>query len=567
MKTWIAFVFALPLFAASTAHADPIDDVRTGRNVKFISARAHYDGDTFHAGAWEISKAPGSLDMVVPLSFVGVSHPGVVTLRGSRSGADLQWTFDTRLSPDLRSGDIRVKRVNGTIVARARYVPGSSSPTCSGVSCGANVVLTEARPTTIRVRGCAEWFLGCKNFDERVTVRSFRAYAGIPRPKLNRVAMWDGSKRCSNPAPTRLTGVVTLRSNAPAGGAYVDLRSTQRSKVRVSPVRVAAGRRSARFHVQLAGGWAGAAQIVASAGGAVDLALVEREDCKPDWLWEVLRELPLYADYGQYQTILPQGQVVLRGDELTLIVDSVNGKAFDLGALKDWGKATVVDVTANGELIGTVVRDNQSHAFRWNIQQDAEEPVFFEGFTPVAVNDHGLALARKDEGREWFYLDDFGPVEVPELQGLEVESAVAGRDRRFTVTVKEEDSHRILQLDSKEPKILAESAVALDVNASGAVLAQRDLGAGKTWPLLIDPELGEVELPIPEFCESVAAVALAEDYRVLLNGWCGGKSAPFWIDLDGNIQWLKEFLAADAEWSAVALSDDGQILLRARDSK
>ena len=550
------FILVLAVFlgAAGSARASAVDDLQAGGNLYFTAASARFDGDNFHTGAWDIPKAAGSLDIVLPLSTFGYSHPGSITLSGSRRGSEIVWTFDERLTPEIRDGDIRVQRVNGSIVGRVRYLPGALSPTCSGAACNRSVSLRESAGSTIRVRGCKEILFACIGFDERISVRHFHAHGGLPRPTLDRVSIPDGSARCSTSTPTRLSGLVTLRSPAPSRGATVELLSTQRSRVRVYSARVPPGRRSARFSVYLDGGWIGSAQIVAAAGGATDLALIRRDPCPFVLDLEHLLELPLYGDY---YGVLTNRRVLLRSKEGNFVFDTGSGEAKALTPPAELDGFWIVAHSGNGEVLGDAIMDGQPVTVRWNVGQDVESPLLLEGVVPVSINPHGVALAREDETGSWMVIDDFGPREFPLLDEVPVANTVQGRSGIVVANLDVGGGSTVAWVD-QEPVV--EDALAVALNASDTLIGHSKEGQPFRW----NPDAGLEWLPVPDGCDSAEAVGIDDSGTALVNVRCGQWTRPYMVDPDGaphSLVALEQF--PDLEWTAVAMSDDHAVLLRA----
>ncbi|MBN1204577.1 MAG: hypothetical protein JXB05_06600 [Myxococcaceae bacterium] len=562
MNRKLTYCLLAVLTAATAAHADAIDDVRRGTNLRFIHAQARLDGETFTAGEWLIPKPAGTLDITVPLSHLGISHPDSVRLTGARSGSTIIWTFNQSLSPTLISGSTHIERLSGQIVAQALLVPGTATPTCGGVACAYDVLLIPGPGSKIFVEGCQYVWPACWGFSKEVEVRTFRAFGGLPRPLLASVSLDLPGSRCASSSTTYAGGVVTLESMAPAGGATVDLRSTDPSHVQVRPVIVPEGRRSARFTVAISPSWTGSAQIVASAGGAIGMALVDRHACYITIPPSVLRLLLMQ---GRPFGLLADGRVLFRGKAGDALYDPKSQESVDLSSLLKLSDPTVVAYTPGGELLGNAKQGDSPVAFLWNMHQ--EEARAYKDVEPVGINPLGLALARDlTAPGEWRALDETGARPLPKLQSLMLSRAAGNSAGQFAVGLLSDQKPMPALVYEDSVSVLSQfEGEAVDTIASGMVVGHARNAQGQMQPFRWEPKKGLVWQPLPSGCSSATVKDLNEAGWFTGTADCGKSGpVPYLTDNVGKVIRIDQVAQEKGVTfvEALALSDTNTVLLR-----
>lgn len=104
----------LGFFLAQAAHADVVDDVWRGTNIRLNAARIRVKGNDYATGYWLLPKAANTLNLNVPARQFGLNSDLVLHMYGSRSGNVITWTFDDTLPSRYNLGDSTyVTRVRG----------------------------------------------------------------------------------------------------------------------------------------------------------------------------------------------------------------------------------------------------------------------------------------------------------------------------------------------------------------------------------------------------------------------------------------------------------------------
>lgn len=563
MRSLLLF-FAL---LAASAHASALDDVALGGDVQLQSVVLRVDGHAFALNDRVVSKAPGSLDVWVPLTAFGLAHGDVVRLSGTQSGSQLRWSFDHRLSSDYVQGTVHVQRVRGTLVLEASRIP-SRTP-CGGSACARNVRLRLAPGSSVEASG---WNVieGLGNFTKGVEVATFTASAGVAQPVLQSLTVDLPRSRCASPVWTTLTGVVTLSGPAASDGATVALRSTDPSAVWVPAVRVRAGERSARFTGLLRAGFSSTAQVTAVAGGVSRMALVDRVNCPVLTLPPSIARL--LALPGRPLGLTTDGQVVVQRATGDVLVDVTNGKETSLSSLLGVSDARVSAVKGR-EL---TLRPSANATETWLVNLLGPRSGKLPLVTPVALTPAGLSLAYDAQGNLGL-LDAHAGFQKPKaLEKLSVSSASGNAAGNFAVGLVDGNDVVPAVLNFEQvTRLGAQPGEAVAILESGEVFGHQLDGQKNHRAFSCDAACvadgGKFPkvYALPRGCAS-ATVTLASE-----SGWisglatCSGKSLP-WISGPTRQVWRLDelFKVPNAELrEVVAISDDGELLVRAASSQ
>ncbi|WP_164020566.1 hypothetical protein [Pyxidicoccus trucidator] len=563
----------LGFLLASTAHADVVDDVWRGTNIRLNAARIHVRGNDYSTGYWLLPKAANTFNFNVPARQFGIDSDLVLHLYGSRSGNVITWTFNDALPRPYYLGDANsVTRVRGTLKARARQVRGADDPYCDHAACPHNVELVLEPGTRAWVDGYTDVVF---QFDwtEEVSFRQFIAYAGVPRPRLASVRVTMPASRCATESPTELSGEVTLSSRAPTGGILVDLMSVDAS-VGVLPVRVPEAQSSARFAVRLPAGWSGPTVIYAASGGVRQIVKVALTKCVTTFFtftkWHSLASnfLPRW--------VLPGGIVVASAEGYaTDALITPASEVYWLHEVLDAKWVQVKGVQATGDVFGTAYSDKGPSAFRLRaskVKSGAE--LRLDGWEAVAANSHGTLLVRTPEDETQIYrVDEVGPAKHPGLEGLYPSRTLFNSLGQVAVTLKTEQGNRVVLVQGKEVKWL------LDVES--AVTAFNDVGVLAGVALVEDKALrafrwsekaGLQWLPLPEGLASSRATAINDGGWVVgtATSWDGKTQTAFITTPDGKSTLpLDKLLPPELAKAgfriqeALSLSEDFSVLVRA----
>jgi hypothetical protein len=568
----------LGLLLASTAHADVVDDVWRGTNIRLNAARIHVRGNDYAAGYWLLPKAAYTLDLNVPARDFGIDSDLVLRLHGSRSGSVITWTFDDTLPRPYYLGSANnVTRVRGTLRARAQQVRGADDPYCNNAPCPHNVELVLESGTRVWVDGYTDVVFHF-SWTEEVQVRQFVAYAGVPRPSLASVRVTVPTFRCPSQAPSELSGEVTLSSPAPTGGILVDLMSVDAS-VGVLPVRVPEAQSFARFALRLPGGWSGPTVIYAASGGVRQSVRVSLNKC--------ITALPAFTRwYFLAKHVLPRwvlrgGSVVasLEGSETDVLV-TPDSEVLKLEEVLGASRVRVQGVQPTGDLFGTAYTEKGPSAFRLRAEKlEVRAELRLDGWEAVAANAHGTLLVRpaQDEGNI-FRVDEVGPAKHPGLAELYPSRVLFNTRGQVAATVKTEEGSRALRIYGQDVKMLldVESAVTAlnDLGVFAGVAHSQDKGGLK--PFRWSEEEGLQWLPLLEGHESARVTAINDGGWVLGTATAeeGKKRTAFITTPDGKTSLpldtlLPEELAKEGLRieEALSLSDDFQVLVRAVDGQ
>jgi hypothetical protein len=561
------FLMVMALTAAS-ARASAVDDVALGTDVRLTSVVLRVEGKAYALTDRLVSKPSGTLDLTVPLSAFGIAHGDSVRLTGSRSGSQLRWAFDHRLSSDYVMGTVHLQRVRGTLVLESTRIPGSTP--CSGSSCARNVRLRVAPGTGVEAMG---WnvvpFFG--DFTRAVEVVTFSAAAGVPQPVLQSVSLDLPSSRCATSSWTVAPGVVTLALPAPSTGAVVAMRSTDPSAVWVSSARVRGGERSARFTVLIRSGFASTVQIVAVAGGVTRMALVDRVSC-PSPAFPPTKARSLVLSGTPVGWLLDKRVVVHRtmGD---VLVEPLNGKETPLASLVAGAPHPRVLAVKGREL---VLRPSGNATEAWVVNLLGPRSEKLPLVTPLALAPSGVSLAVDAQGTLGVLDAPSGFHPSPTLAQVSVVNASANSAGDFAVGLVDGNSvvpavvnfDQVIKLGTRrgEATAILESGQVfghqLDAQQQPRAFscdATCVAGAGKTlkvWPL-------------PRGCTSATVTHAAESGWIAGVATCTGKALPWLGGPTGQVWRLDDLLVipgADLR-EVVALSDDGELLLRAVSSQ
>ncbi|MFP2905843.1 hypothetical protein ACLESD_12450 [Pyxidicoccus sp. 3LFB2] len=563
----------LGFLLAGTAHADVVDDVWRGTNIRLNAARIHVRGNDYSTGYWLLPKAANTFNFNVPARQFGIDSDLVLHLYGSRSGNVITWTFNDALPHPYYLGDANsVTRVRGTLKARARQVRGADDPYCNHAACPHNVELVLEPGTRVWVDGYTDVWVHI-GWTEEVYLRQFIAFAGVPRPRLASVRLTTPTNRCPSPAPTELSGEVRLSSPAPTGGILVDLMSVD-ARVGVLPVRVPEAGSTARFTVRLPAGWSGPTVIYAASGGVRQSVKVALSKCVtvpfvfPRWHLLAANFLPRWVMNGGAVVASAEGYGT---DALITPQSEVYWLHEVLGA--KW--VQVKGVQGTGDVFGTAYTDKGPSAFRLQAAQvKSGAELRLDGWEALAANAHGTLLVKDPQDETSIYrVDEVGPAKHPGLAGLYPSRVIFNSRGQVAATVKTEQGNRAVHVYGKDVKPL--------VDVESEVTALNDvgmlLGVALTQDKVLRPfrwseEKGLQWLPLPEGMASARATAIND------GGWVVGTATSldgktqtaFMTTPDGKSAVLLDKLlplelakAGFRTQEALSLSDDFRVLVRA----
>jgi hypothetical protein len=561
MKKLLAVILAV--FAARGALAGPVEEVRAGSGVRFLSARALFEGTTFSTGSWVLPKLPGTLDLWVPLATVGLAHPQVVHLVGHQSGTTLTWTFDETLAPDLVSGSTHIQRVWGQIVAQAQLIPGATP--CAGASCAADVQLTPGPGSSIQVSGCADTFVGCWGFSKSISVAGFLALAGLPRPQLTSLVVDLPASGCSSAGEVHAPGTVQIAAPAPASGAVVTVWSTDPVGVQVASVTIAAGHQTGSFTARVAPNYVGSARVTAAAGGFSQSVLINRHGCALLAFPFQIVEVP--TSVLRPSRLLGDGVMLGTSAEGAMLFNARTGEKQSLSSLLGLPDAQVVDSSPWGALLGTA----KGGTLTWTAHLRDPVPRLTEGVVPLTINPSGLSVVTNTKTGALAWLDDFGVVDAPEFEGLAVTRARGNSGGVYALTLGKGKETLPARLTPQGLTYLSDlPGEAVDVLDTGAVYGHGVSPEGKQQAFVADLEKTFTWLPLPSGCSSARVVDANEAGWVVGTAICeAGRSTPWLADPLGKVQRLDQLVKAPQAVlrEALALGEDNTVLVRADGAK
>jgi probable HAF family extracellular repeat protein len=563
----------LGVLLAGLAHADVVDDVWRGTNIRLNAARIHVRGNDYATGYWLLPKAANTFDFNVPARQFGINSDLVLHLHGSRSGNVISWTFDDPLPRPYYLGRANnVTRVRGTLRARARQVRGADDPYCNHTSCPHNVELVLEPGTRVWVEGYLD--LGIHfGWTEEVYFRQFIAYAGVPRPRLASVRVTLPTSRCSSLAPTELSGEVTLSSPAPTGGILVDLMSVDAS-VGVLPVRVPEAHSSARFSVRVPGGWSGPTVIHAASGGVRQSVRVALRQCVTSFFY--FTQWHLLTAHLLPRLVLNGGSVVASAEGFaTDALVTPQSEVYWLHDVLDAKWVQVKGVQATGDVFGTAYTEKGPSAFRLRAEQvKLGAELRLDGWEAVAANSHGTLLVKAPQDETILYrVDEVGPAKHPGLAGLSSNRVIFNSRGQVAATIKTDQGTRAVYVHGKDVKgLLDVESEATALNDVGVLLGVAHVQDKVLRPFRWSEEAGLEWLPLPEGQGSARATAIND------GGWVvgtatsvdGTKQTAFITTPDGKSTMPLDKLIppelANAGFriqEALSLSDDFRVLVRA----
>ncbi|MCP3099984.1 hypothetical protein LZ198_14000 [Myxococcus sp. K15C18031901] len=572
----LGLVALLGLLLAPAAHADVVDDVWRGTNMRLNAARIRVRGNDYATGYWLLRKSANTLNLHVPARDFGINSNLTLNMYGSRSGNVITWTFDDTLPQPYYLGDANsVTRVRGTLKAFARQVRGADDPYCERAACPHNVELVLTSGSQVWIDGYTDIVFKF-NWTEAVDMRQFIAYAGVPRPRLASMRVLTSTNRCPSADATELSGEVTLSTPAPTGGTLVELLSVD-STVGVMNVRVPEAQRVARFPIRLPGGWSGPTVIQASSGGAVQTLKVGLMKCIVNpvrftsWRLLPLTVIPRFILNGGAMVARQEGQ-----ESDTLFTSKMD--AYQLNEVLAAERVDVKAINSGGDLFGTAYGPKGKGAFRLKssaVKSGAEQWV--EGFEALAGNAHGVPLVRWLDDPDHVYLvDEVGPLEQEGLKGLAKGVLRFNALGEVATTLETSKGARAVRILGKEPKVLVEQeSEAIALNDVGMVLGTARIEK-LLRPFLWTPKGDSRWLPLPEGFVSAQAVGLND------SGWVVGTAtasdgktqAAFITSPDGKTTVLLDKLAPEALTKAgyrfveaLAITNDLQVLARAVDAQ
>ncbi|QSQ24611.1 hypothetical protein JY651_06570 [Pyxidicoccus parkwayensis] len=568
----------LGFLLAGNAHADVVDDVWRGTNIRLNAARIHVRDSDYATGYWLLPKAANTLDFNVAARSFGIDSDLVLHLHGTRSGNVISWTFDDTLPQPYNLGSAQyATRVRGTLKARARQVRGADDPYCDHAACPHNVELVLESGTRVWVDGYTDVWVHI-GWTEEVQFRQFVAYAGVPRPRLASVRITTPLSRCPSSSPTELSGEVTLSSPAPTGGILVDLMSVDAS-VGVLPVRVPEAQSTARFALRLPANWSGPTVIIGASGGVQKSVKVALGKCVTS-LFTFINWRALTANLSP-RWVLNGGSVVASVEELkTDVLVTPNSETYSLNEVLGASQVRVVGVQpATGDLYGTAYTQKGPSAFRLRAEQvksGAEQ--WLDGWEAVAANAHGTLLVSNPEDTFNLYrVDEVGPAKHPGLAGLYPSRVLFNSRGQVAATVKTDKGMRAVRVYGKDVKWLVDvESEATALNDVGALVGVARDANKVLKPFRWSDEKGFQWLPLPEGYASARATAINDGGWVLgtASSADGKAQTAFLTTPDGKSSVLLDKLMpaelAKAGYriqEALSLSDDFTVLVRAVDGQ
>ncbi|QDE87958.1 hypothetical protein BHS06_02800 [Myxococcus xanthus] len=567
----------LGFFLAQAAHADVVDDVWRGTNIRLNAARIRVKGNDYATGYWLLPKAANTLNLNVPARQFGLNSDLVLHMYGSRSGNVITWTFDDTLPSRYNLGDSTyVTRVRGTLKAYARQVRGADDPFCDSAACPHNVELTLAPGSSAKVSGY-KTFIFDIDFTEDVQVKQFVAYGGVPRPRLSSMAVVTPSSRCPSSGPSELSGDVVLSSPAPTGGILVDLMSVDAS-VGVLPVRVPEGQRSARFTLRLPPYWTGPTVVYGASGGVRKSVKVGVRPCLvhvfPFERWYLIDSL--YAPAH----LLNGGAVIARYKEAESdVLLTGKGETYWLNEVLGVQQARVAGVNSTGDIFGTAYTSKGPNAFLLrseDVKAGAEQ--WLEGWEAVTANAHGTLLVRDpNDGKSIYRVDEVGPARHPGLSELLPSRVLFNALGEVAVTLETEKGLRAARVYGKDVQVLLDNESEVTALNDVGVFVGTALDSDKRPRPFVWSRQEEARwLPMPKGAVSAKAVAINDGGWVLGTATAedGKTQMPFLASPDGKTATrLDEVLPEELKKAgyrvlrALALADDFSVLVQALDGQ
>ncbi|MFP2964229.1 hypothetical protein ACLEPN_42605 [Myxococcus sp. 1LA] len=568
----------LGFLLAPAAHADVVDDVWRGTNIRLNAARVRVKGNDYATGYWMLPKAANTLNLNVPARQFGLDSDLVLHLYGSRSGNVITWTFDDTLPSRYNLGDSTyLTRVRGTLKAYARQVRGADDPYCDSAACPHNVELTLAPGSSAKVSGYKTIVFNF-DFTEDVHVQQFVAYGGVPRPRLSSMVVATPSSRCPSAGPSEMTGDVMLSSPAPTGGILVDLMSVDAS-VGVLPVRVPEGQRSARFTLRLPPHWTGPTVIYGASGGVRKSVKVSVNPCLIQ-LFPFVRWLRIDSLYVPSR-LLNGGAVIARHKEAESdVLLTSKGETYWLNEVLGANPVRVTGVNSTGDVFGTAYTDKGPNAFLLrsdDVKAGAEQ--WLEGWEAVTANAHGTLLVRdpKDE-KNIYRVDEVGPARHPGLSELLPSRVLFNALGEVALTLETEKGLRAARVFGKDVKVLLDNESEVTALNDVGVFVGTTLDSEKRpRPFIWSQQHGEPRwLPLPKGAVSARAVAINDGGWVLGTATAedGKTQVPFLASPDGETAAsLDELLPEELKKAgyrvlkALSLADDFSVLVQAMDEQ
>ncbi|MBJ6761077.1 hypothetical protein JGU66_09905 [Myxococcaceae bacterium JPH2] len=568
------------LVLSSTALAGPADDFVRGASLRVNHATVTFDGHAYSATDYVIAKNSGSLNLVLRAQDFGFASDLVVHMTGSRSGNTVTWDFDDWLpTPYDLGGFYSLRRVYGHLVANVELVYGTDSPACGGTAlCPYNVRLRLGAGTWLRVAGSGPFWH--PNFDEAISVSTFTAFGGLPRPRLSWLNLQRPARYCVGSAPTYFAGEVTLSTPAPTGGAWVDFTSSYGAGISVAGLYLAQGQTYGRFDVRVAPGFEGTARLTASSGGAVASELVEMKQSpfcfkSVDWLniKAVLCEkcLLVRAVNARGDVLGQQGgsDVVVTAQGTTLNLAKLMGaEHVDGSRLNVWGQVT-----------GTALINGTAQSFLFDTTNLKAKPTVLKAGAALGLNDVGTVVGSQTDGKTTrAFLFDGQEVRSLPLQA-EWSTAVAVNNRGVVAgSYDSGKGHRAFRafLDTAEDlgDLGGGESEARALNEQGVVVGTAKTEKGTWTAFLSRPKEGLKDLGSLEKLPFSVATAINSA------GWVvgmahdgkpdGTRRAFLYTPAEGLID-LTSRVSPEAKLTvleALDIDDSGQVLVRAqRDGK
>jgi hypothetical protein len=522
------------------ASASPVDEVRRGTTLFLRNAYGTVEGHPQATDYVPLPKAAGTLDVVLDARALGIDYDAIFHLTGTAEGDRITWTFDEiPATPWDLGSNVRVSRVRGKLIGRVRWLFGSTSIDCGGLTpCNYSVQIESLPGTTVEITGSAPipWFpLVTEGFVKSVADPSFALYAGLPMPSLASFDLAVPHDRfCTGSVERRYSGRVALEYASTHGGVWVDLFSSDPGRLNERRVYIREGETSARFTARFPADYSGTVLFRAAAGGVMFGTSVDIAPCMPMLDREYAR-VSLIEELFGCAACASQISINDRGNG----VANVNGawQASASGAVVDIAKLLKTEVewatidplgdliarakNASGEYVGVRVRD-----FTDDLSGKVE---WASAISPTYGHEAGLMLGSCKQGPcLWnggsivpLAFDAKGRVADLTHSGVILANAPVGNSTRAFWVQRDESG----QLGS-----LGGHTEVAAVNESGDGVGFSDTSSGQRLPVVfsaVDWSKPKA-LALPAGAKSGVATGIAEDGTIVGNATLlDGKSRAF----------------------------------------
>ncbi len=379
---WLAPMSLLAL-APTTVSAHPIDTLRQSSEVYLANGWWQLDDRAETMSSEVISKAAGSLAVDLPFGAVDLDIPGTVHLTGTRHGDEIWWDFDQPVDASIDDFNW-TRRIEGRLITGVYEMLPSRLQTCAAGPCPYSIYLDGVdRGSWARLHGTTTPFFEWSEFAEI----GIELYAGPPRPRLESVRMTRRGGVCAADGDRRYTAEIVVDNPALAGGAAVEVFSSDPAIEVPGAVRVPQGLRRGTFSVDVPSGYTGTFELVGAAGGIQLHRSVS-----------IGAAMHCLAGNARFDLDDFEGDVGCRGclSDLQLGADGVAvGTLFDEPLMRD-SDGFIVSLA---DLVGLSILDVLLADHGDLVMQGEDEQLTY-------------VLARTDLGLEPHVLPDFDPVSI-----------------------------------------------------------------------------------------------------------------------------------------------------------